>query len=66
MRTVNTNFRLKGSTYLIKSEYTENSVFKSVWIWVNGKYEPVLNKGFIRELLLGKNRYLSIPALDIE
>lgn len=65
MRTANINFRLKGNTYLIKSEYTEASVSKSVWVWVNDRYEPVLNKNFIKTLLLGKNRYLSIPALDI-
>ena len=66
MKTANINFILKGNTYLIKSEYTEASVSKSVWVWVNDSYEPVLNKQFIKTLLLGKNKYLSIPALDIE
>ena len=66
MKTANTNFRLKGNTYLIKSEYVDDTVSKSVWVWTNDKYEPVMNKQFIKTLLLGKNKYLSIPALDIE
>lgn len=66
MKIANINFRLKGNTYLIKSEYTEDNVSKSVWVWVSGKYEPVLNKNFIKELLLGTNKYVSIPALDLD
>lgn len=66
MKTANINFRLNGSTYLIKSEYADDTVAKSVWVWVNGKYEPVLNKAFIKGLLLGRNKYLSVPALDID
>lgn len=66
MKTANINFKLNGTTYLIKAEYINTNVTKSVWVWVNGKYEPVLNKIFIKDLLLGRNKYLSIPALDIE
>lgn len=60
-------FRIKGQTYRIKRFDNHKEVTKELWVYTNPDWKPVLNKHFIKEVLVGKGiPYAHLPQLEGE